>query len=64
MAELLSLALVIGPIRFDACLNWGSDCAELQPMLIAPPETIDVPELVDDDDLAEGLGFRPLSDLL
>jgi hypothetical protein len=62
MAELLSLTLAVGPLRFDACLNWGSDCAEAQPMLMAPPEAIDMPEL-DDDDLADGLGFRPRSDL-
>lgn len=63
MAELLSLTLAIGPLRFDACLNWGSDCTEAQPMLMTPPEPIDVPELLDADDLADGLGFRPRSNL-
>jgi hypothetical protein len=58
MAELLSLALVIGPLRVNACLNWGADCDEAHPMLLSPPDPIDVPEL-DDDDLAECLGFRP-----
>jgi hypothetical protein len=59
MADLLSIALAIGQLRFDACLNLGADCDEAHPMLIAPPAPIEVPELLaDDDDLAEGLEFR------
>lgn len=59
MAELVSLALAVGPLRLDLCLGWGADCQEAQPMLLSPPAPIDVPELEDDDDLADDrLGFR------
>jgi hypothetical protein len=53
VAELVSLVLTLGPLRFDACLQWGCDDDEAAPMPMAPPELIDVPEIDDD-----GLGFR------
>lgn len=57
MAELLSLSLAIGPLQIHGVVRWGSDSDEAQPMLIAPPAPIQVPEL--DDDLADDrLGFR------
>lgn len=60
MAELLSLSLAIGPLQIHGVVRWGSEPDEAQPMLIAPPGLIDVPEEVeDDDDLADDrLGFR------
>lgn len=59
MAELVSLALAVGPLRLDLCLGWGADCQEAPPMIIAPPGVIDVPQELDDDDLADDrLGFR------
>lgn len=59
MAELLSLTLVIGPLQIQGAVNWGSDPDEAQPMLLPTPGVIDVPQELDDDDLADDrLGFR------
>jgi hypothetical protein len=61
--RLLSACVVIGLLQFDLNLHWGLDADDPQVPVIGPPETIDVPQLLDADDLAEGLGFRPRSDL-
>jgi hypothetical protein len=61
--RLASLCMVLGLLQLDVHLHWGLDADDLQVPVIGPPGTIDVPELLDDDDLADGLGFRPRSDL-
>ena len=61
MMRLASLCMVVGLLQLDVHLHWGLDADDQVPV-IGPPETIDVPVL-DDDDLADGLGFRPRSDL-
>ena len=58
MAELCSVCVCIGRLRIDASISWGSDDSEEpQPVLMARPDVIEVPELDDsDDDLR--LGFK------
>lgn len=57
MPELVSLHLSIGKLSISSSISWGSD-DDAQPALIARPDLINTPDLDDDLEDEDHLGFR------
>lgn len=56
--SLASLHLSLGRLNMACSISWGSDDAPEQPALIARPDLINTPDLDDDLEDEDHLGFR------